>query len=41
MQGSAGRSLGFGYDASTNGLANTGIGPLLEEVCTDPQNKKL
>ena len=35
----AGRSLGFGYDASANGLANTGIGPLLEEFVTGPQNK--
>ena len=35
----AGRSLGFGYDASANGLANTGVGPLLEEFVTGPQNK--
>ena len=35
----AGRSLGFGYDASANGLANTGVGPLLEEYVTGPQNK--
>ncbi|MDA9719134.1 flagellin [Betaproteobacteria bacterium] len=35
----AGRALGFGYDASANGLANTGVGPLLEEYVTGPQNK--
>ena len=28
----AGRSLGFGYDASANGLANTGVGPLLKSM---------
>ena len=30
--------MGFGYDASANGLANTGVGPLLE-YATGPQNK--
>ena len=35
----AGRSLGFGYDASANGLANTGVGPLLEEYVTGRRTK--
>ena len=35
----AGRSLGFGYDAVSNGLTNLGIGPLLEEYVTGPANK--
>ena len=35
----SGRSLGFGYDASANQLSQLGIGPLLEEYVTGPQNK--
>ncbi|MDA9690088.1 flagellin [Betaproteobacteria bacterium] len=35
----AGRSLGFGYDSSANQLSQLGIGPLLEEYVTGPQNK--
>ena len=35
----SGRSLGFGYDSSANGLSQLGIGPLMEEYVTGPQNK--
>ena len=35
----SGRSLGFGYDASANQLSQLGVGPLLEEYVTGPQNK--
>jgi len=36
---SAGRAMGFGYDASANGLHGLGIGPLLDDNTTGAANK--
>ena len=36
---SAGRAMGFGYDASANGLHGLGIGPLLDDNTTGNANK--
>ncbi|OUV02953.1 MAG: hypothetical protein CBC42_05460 [Betaproteobacteria bacterium TMED82] len=36
----AGRALGFGYDASANGLQNLTVGPLLEQSVTGNANKR-
>jgi flagellin-like hook-associated protein FlgL len=38
---SAGRAMGFGYDASANGLNGLGIGPLSTDLTTGPSNKSL
>ncbi len=34
-----GRGIGFGYDASANGLHNLNVGPLLDQVVTGTSNK--
>lgn len=38
---SAGRAMGFGYDASANGLTGLGIGPLSTDLTTGNSNKSL
>ncbi|OUV02954.1 MAG: hypothetical protein CBC42_05465 [Betaproteobacteria bacterium TMED82] len=38
---SAGRAMGFGYDASANGLTGLGNGPLLNDLTTGNANKSL
>ncbi len=38
---SAGRAMGFGYDASANGLNGLGIGPLQNDLTTGNANKSL